>query len=115
MRLTMLLAMLALASIPMHPAQAQEPPTGRWTTIDDASGKPKSVVEIHLSRDGSFAGRVVEILDPARPEQPARVLGYIDLMFSHINRNMAGVEFPGHNFVFSESFVTLLRMSGVRD
>jgi len=64
---------------------------------------------------GASTQGVVEILDPARPEQPARVLGYIDLMFSHIDRNMAGVEFPEHNFVFSESFVTLLRMSGVRE
>ena len=38
-------------------------PTGRWTTIDDATGKPKSVVEIYQARDGTFAGRVVEILD----------------------------------------------------
>lgn len=56
----------------------------------------------------------VELLDPAHPELPPRLVGNIDLMFSHIDRNMAGMEFPEHNFVFSESFVTLLRMSGVR-
>lgn len=64
---------------------------------------------------GASTQGVVELIDPARTELPAMTLGYIDLMFSHIDRNMAGVEFPEHNFVFSESFVTLLRMSGVRD
>lgn len=63
---------------------------------------------------GASTQGVVEIIDPANPSAAPRVLGYIDLMFSHIDRNMAGVEFPEHNFVFSESFVTLLRMSGVR-
>ena len=40
-------------------------------------------------------------------------IGRIDLMFSHIDRNLAGTQFPEHNFVFSESFRTLLRQSGV--
>src|SRR5690606_37829226 len=52
----LLLAMAA--AVPAH-----EAPLGRWKTIDDATGKPKSVVEIYLARDGSIAGRVVDILD----------------------------------------------------
>ena len=40
-------------------------------------------------------------------------IGRIDLMFSHIDQNMAGHAFPEHNFVFGESFKTLLRMSGI--
>lgn len=40
-------------------------------------------------------------------------IGRIDLLFSHIDNNMAGVEFPSHNFVFSGSFHTLLRTSGL--
>jgi hypothetical protein len=36
-------------------------------------------------------------------------------MFSHIDRNMAGTEFPKENFVFSSTFKTLLRMSGVAE
>jgi hypothetical protein len=35
------------------------------------------------------------------------------LIFSHLDRNMAGVEYPEHNFVFGEGFKTLLRTSGV--
>jgi 3-hydroxyacyl-[acyl-carrier-protein] dehydratase len=33
----------------------------------------------------------------------------IDLMFSHIDQNMGGVQFPEHNFVFTEQFTELLK------
>src|ERR1700733_14911092 len=33
----------------------------------------------------------------------------IELMFSHIDQNMAGLEFPEHNFVFTEQFTDLLK------
>ena len=33
----------------------------------------------------------------------------IELMFSHIDQNMAGLEFPEHNFVFTEQFMELLK------
>lgn len=33
----------------------------------------------------------------------------IEMMFSHVDQNMAGVEFPEHNFVFTEQFTQLLR------
>ena len=56
------IALIALLAIPVL-AQAADPPTGRWKTIDDATGKAKSVVEIYQARDGSYAGRVAEILD----------------------------------------------------
>lgn len=42
---------------------AQTSPLGRWKTIDDATGKPKSLVEIYRAADGTLAGRVVEVLD----------------------------------------------------
>lgn len=66
---------------------------------------------------GASTRGVVELMDHAHP---AAVnggfgeIGRIDLMFSHIDQNMAGVEFPEHNFVFSESFRTLLRTSGIQ-
>lgn len=40
-------------------------------------------------------------------------IGRIDLMFSHIDNNMSGLEFPEHNFVFGENFRTLLRTAGL--
>jgi 3-hydroxyacyl-[acyl-carrier-protein] dehydratase len=33
----------------------------------------------------------------------------ISLMFSHIDQNLAGLEFPEHNFVFTEQFTQLLK------
>jgi 3-hydroxyacyl-[acyl-carrier-protein] dehydratase len=39
----------------------------------------------------------------------ADVVAEIELMFSHIDKNMAGVAFPEHNFVFTEQFTELLR------
>lgn len=45
----------------------------------------------------------------------AELVAEIELMFSHIDQNMAGLEFPEHNFVFTEQFTQLLntyRMDG---
>ena len=33
----------------------------------------------------------------------------IELMFSHVDQNMAGIRFPEHNFVFTEQFTELLQ------
>lgn len=45
-------------------------PVGTWTTIDDKTGKPKSVVEVYEQRDGTLSGRVVEILHSERGPNP---------------------------------------------
>ena len=37
---------------------------GKWKTIDDATGKEKSIVEIY-EQNGKIYGRIVEVLDPA--------------------------------------------------
>jgi hypothetical protein len=63
---------------------------------------------------GAATEGLVEVLDHGRPGAGWEKIGKIDLMFSHIDQNMGGREFPEHNFVFGESFRTLLRMSGVR-
>jgi len=34
-------------------------------------------------------------------------VGHIDMMFSHIDQNMAGLKFPEDNFVFNSAFMTL--------
>lgn len=33
----------------------------------------------------------------------------IEIMFSHIDKNMSGIAFPEHNFVFTEQFTELLK------
>lgn len=62
---------------------------------------------------GASTTGMVELLDHAAASPAYAEIGRIDLMFSHIDRNMAGTEFPEHNFVFSEGFRTLLRTSGI--
>lgn len=62
-----LAALLAIAPVT---ASAQDSPAGRWQTIDDSTGKPKSVVEIYRARDGNYAGKVVEIIDTSKGADP---------------------------------------------
>jgi len=66
-----------------------------------------------LDAGGASTVGTVELIDPARPQTPPVDIGTIELMFSHIDQNMAGTEFPKENFVFSDTFKTLLRMSGL--
>lgn len=40
---------------------------GRWQTIDDETGQPKSLVEIGKSADGVYTGRIVELINPSKP------------------------------------------------
>lgn len=60
---------------------------------------------------GASTKGTVERLDHRRPvwEQ----IGAIEMMFSHIDQNRAGVEFPEENFVFGENFRAILRASGL--
>lgn len=62
--LTILLAALPLAAL------AQQSPEGRWKTIDDETGKVKSVVEISQAADGTLQGTVAEILQSDRGPNP---------------------------------------------
>jgi len=70
---TKLLALFLLA-LPLgafaQGASTQNTPVGHWTTIDDKTDKPKSVVEIYEAKDGSLAGRVVEVLQSDRGPNP---------------------------------------------
>lgn len=36
------------------------------------------------------------------------LVGEVDLVFSHIDQNISGLEFPQENFVFTEAFMALL-------
>ena len=38
-----------------------------------------------------------------------RLIGEIEMMFSHVDQNLAGKQFPRENFVFTEQFMGLLR------
>jgi 3-hydroxyacyl-[acyl-carrier-protein] dehydratase len=64
--------------------------------VDDAGASSSGIV----SRFDHRVGRWQEI-------------GRIELMFSHVDRNLAGIEFPEENFVFSDNFRTILRGAGL--
>jgi len=66
-RYAMLAALLAL---PAHAWSDPGSPAGHWQTVDDDTGKAKSVVEIYRTTDGNYAGKVVEILDTRNGTDP---------------------------------------------
>ncbi|MFO0973015.1 MAG: 3-hydroxyacyl-ACP dehydratase FabZ family protein [Phycisphaerae bacterium] len=57
----------------------------------------------------------IERIDDAAAYTTGRVLcngqpiGEVDIVFSHIDQNMSGLEFPAENFVFTDQFKSLLR------
>jgi uncharacterized protein (DUF2147 family) len=81
---TMLFPLLRIASVPAllfalavpagssYPALADTStasltsPVGRWKTIDDKTGKPKSIVEIR-EQNGTLTGAIVTLLNPQGP------------------------------------------------
>lgn len=60
---------------------------------------------------GASTKGVVELLDHS--SESVEVIGEINLIFSHIDRNMGGAAFPKDNFVFGDAFKTVLRSSGI--
>ena len=63
----------ALLALPLTFASltfAAESPIGRWQTIDDETGKPKSIVEIEEAADGTLSGTVAEILQSDHSANP---------------------------------------------
>jgi len=44
-----------------------------------------------------------------------KIVAEIDLMFSHIDRNIAGKEFPEENFVFTDTFKSLMRSLSLKE
>ena len=66
----------------------------------DAQGASTTGIVKRMRHDGPDAGKWVGI-------------GQVDLMFSHLDQNMAGLEFPEENFVFSDNFRMILRAAGL--
>ncbi len=51
---------LALVLAPFATLAQQSSPLGRWTTLDDESGRPMTVVEVYQAQNGTLAARIVE-------------------------------------------------------
>ena len=43
-------------------ASAQESPLGRWKTLDDKTGKPMTITEVYMAKNGTMAAKIVENL-----------------------------------------------------
>ncbi|MEM6749265.1 MAG: beta-hydroxyacyl-ACP dehydratase [Planctomycetota bacterium] len=56
---------------------------------------------------GASAKGHVDRIDPLTSE--TQRLADIELLFSHVDQNRAGLEFPEENFVFTDQFMDLLR------
>ncbi len=65
-----------------------------------------------IGASGASTSGVIEVLDHARAGEFERI-GRAQLVFSHLDQNLAGTAYPEHNFVFGETFKDLLRNSGV--
>ena len=64
-----------------------------------------------MDEAGASTSGTIQMLDHAVGQW--ETIGRVDLIFSHIDNNLAGMEFPEHNFVFGENFRTLLRTAGL--
>lgn len=61
---------------------------------------------------GAMTTGTVEVYDSHKGPDSAVLLAEIQLMFSHIDQNRSGLDFPKHNFVFTDQFMGLLERSG---
>lgn len=61
-----LFSLFALLYSAMLFAQSSTDIVGKWTTIDDETGKAKSVVEIFKKSDGKYYGKIAQLL--SKPE-----------------------------------------------
>jgi len=66
-----------------------------------------------IDSNGASTSGIVTRFDHATGEWQA--IGRVDLMFSHIDKNMGGLSFPEENFVFSDNFRTILDAAGLSD
>lgn len=49
---------------------AQDAILGKWKTIDDETGKPKSIVKIYKAKNGKIYGKVDQLLDKSSGDDP---------------------------------------------
>ena len=71
MRAKLLVLLLVLPLAALSPAAfAQNTPVGKWRTIDDKTGKVKSIVEITETSNGTLQGKVLQVLDSDQGPHP---------------------------------------------
>lgn len=64
------IALFALLCLLPLAALAQNTPIGRWRSIDDATGKPKAVIEVSEADNGTLSARIVQLIDTSDGPNP---------------------------------------------
>ena len=67
----------------------------------------------NFANSGASTSGIAELIDPHTGK--VCPLAEIELMFSHIDHNMAGLAFPEHNFVFTDQFMDLINQPHLRE
>jgi len=67
----------------------------------------------NMDASGALASGTIEVIDHRRAAGTRIPIGEVELMFSHLDQNMAGTQFPDENFVFTENFAYVLREAGL--
>jgi uncharacterized protein (DUF2147 family) len=62
--------LLSALLLPCLASAQQASPIGQWRTIDDHSGNPRSVVEVHANADGTLSARIVRLIDQSKGPNP---------------------------------------------
>lgn len=62
-----------------------------------------------FGEQGASTSGTVTVSDGTAATATDHLVAEIEMMFSHIDQNLAGVRFPEHNFVFTEQFTELLK------
>ncbi|HET6782730.1 MAG TPA: DUF2147 domain-containing protein [Pseudoxanthomonas sp.] len=70
MRNKLIATLLVLPLLALSVSAMAADATGRWKTIDDKTGKVKSIVEISKAANGTYSGKVVEVLYSERGPNP---------------------------------------------
>lgn len=70
MRNKLIATLLALPLLALSFSSMAADAAGRWKTIDDKTGKVKSIVEIPKAANGTYSGKVVEVLYSERGPNP---------------------------------------------
>ncbi len=67
----------------------------------------------HIDDNGARTAGVVSRTEPGSGKW--EVIGHIDLLFSHADRNTTGLDLPEHNFVFGDNLKIILQSAGLGD
>ncbi len=67
MRNILLTAFITMPILALSFTASAADAVGRWKTIDDETGQAKSIVEITKAANGTYSGRIVELLRPSKP------------------------------------------------